>query len=80
MEVNRRGLTGPTIWMHEERSLWQIPKRRAYRRRQQRYVERGVACLDRCFPEADRERITSAMRAVHALMLSDATGRPGGVV
>lgn len=65
------------IWMREERSLAD-PYRRTYRRRQQRYLERWVDCLDRCYPSADRERITSAMRAVHALMLSDATGRPDG--
>jgi AcrR family transcriptional regulator len=65
------------IWLREERSLAD-PYRRGYRRRQQRYVDRWRDCLGRCFPEASAERITSAMRAVHALMLSDATRRPGG--
>jgi AcrR family transcriptional regulator len=65
------------IWLREERSLAD-PYRRAYRRRQQRYVQRWRDCPGRCFPEAETERITSAMRAVHALMLSDGTGTPGG--
>ncbi|MEJ8279464.1 TetR/AcrR family transcriptional regulator [Pseudonocardia spirodelae] len=60
------------IWLREERSLAD-PYRKSYRRRQQRYIDRWRVCLETRYPGAPPERITTAMRAVHALMLSDAT-------
>lgn len=60
------------IWLREERSLAD-PYRKSYRRRQQRYIDRWRACLEKRYPGSSPERLSTAMRAVHALMLSEAT-------
>ena len=49
------------------------PYKRSYQRRQRRYVDRWRACLSRRYPHRSAEEISTAIRAIHALMLSDAT-------
>jgi AcrR family transcriptional regulator len=64
------------IWTREQRSL-SDPHRRGYLRRERRYNDRWRECLTRCYPGRSAEDISVAMRALHALMLSDAM-RPVG--
>jgi AcrR family transcriptional regulator len=73
--ANHRRLAA--IWLREERSL-SGPYLRSYRRRQRRYIDRWQQCLARRYPSATQEQIVTAMRAVHGLILSDATRPPRG--
>jgi len=58
------------IWIRDERSL-RASSKRNYLRRVRRYTERWRTVLARCYPEVSEEQIVVAMRAIHALMLSD---------
>jgi len=58
------------IWIRDQRSLSASSKRN-YLRRERRYTERWRAVLACCYPEVSEEQIVVAMRAIHALMLSD---------
>lgn len=60
------------IWLREQRSLTE-PYRRNYLRRERRYSDRWRACLERRYPGRPREDLAAAIRAVHALTLSDST-------
>lgn len=51
---------------------------RNYRRRQRRYTDRWIKALDLRYPGHSREELVSTMRALHALIISDATRPPGG--
>jgi AcrR family transcriptional regulator len=62
------------IWTREQRSLTD-PYRRNYLRRERRYSARWRTSLERCYPGRSREELSAAMRAVHALTLSD-SARP----
>jgi AcrR family transcriptional regulator len=73
--LSHRRLAG--IWQREQRTLGG-DKLRAVLRRQHRYVERWVDCLNRCYPGHRREELSSAIRAVHALITSDMTCPPRG--
>jgi AcrR family transcriptional regulator len=65
------------IWNREQRALAD-PYRRGYLRRERRYIERWRTCLTRRFPDRDLDEIATAMRAIHALMLSESTRPPEG--
>ncbi|WP_181780005.1 TetR/AcrR family transcriptional regulator [Pseudonocardia pini] len=73
--VGRRRLS--VIWQREQRALSGAHER-SFRRRQRRYIDRWVDCLDRCYPGHARDTLVAAIRAVHALMFSD-SARPDGV-
>lgn len=64
------------IWAREQRALAE-QYQRAIRRRQRRYIDRWVRCLDDCFPGHMREELLAVIRAVHALITSDAARPPG---
>jgi AcrR family transcriptional regulator len=64
------------IWLREQRSLTD-PYRRNYLRREKRYSARWRTCLERRYPGRSREDLSAAIRAVHALTLSD-SARPVG--
>lgn len=73
--VTHQRLAG--IWARELRAL--APQyQRKMARRQRRYTDRWISCLDQCYPGHSREELASTMRAVHALLVSDATRPPGG--
>jgi len=64
------------IWQREHHIL-QRTEHRSLVRRQRRYIDRWVACLDACYPGHTREELLAAVRALHALMTSDTTRRAG---
>jgi AcrR family transcriptional regulator len=64
------------IWLREQRSLAD-PYRRNYLRREKRYSDRWRTCLERRYPGRSREDLSAAIRAVHALTLSDSARRTG---
>jgi len=64
------------IWQREHHIL-QSSRRRSLVRRQRRYADRWVTCLDACFPGHSREGLLAAVRALHALITSDTTRRTG---
>ena len=65
------------IWVREQRSLSER-YRREHDRRQRRFTERWVTCLERCYPDRTRDEIVTAARAVQLLLLSEALRPPGG--
>jgi AcrR family transcriptional regulator len=64
------------IWQREHHNL-QKTNQRSFLRRQSRYIDRWVSCLDSCYPGHSREELLAAIRALHALMTSDTTRRTG---
>jgi AcrR family transcriptional regulator len=64
------------IWQREHHIL-EHTDQRGFLRRQRRYIDRWVACLDACYPGHSREELLAAIRALHALMTSDTTRRMG---
>ena len=68
-----RKLAGVKI--REERSLAE-PYRRSLRRRERRYVERWTACVERCFPDADPQTITTAVNVALGALNSVAMWSP----
>lgn len=59
------------IWVRESRSLVEPYKRRV-QRRQRQYIDRWVECLDACYPGSKRADLLAVVRAVHAILTSDA--------
>lgn len=72
--VNHQALAD--IWQREHRVL-EATRRRSFERRQRRYVDRWVACLERCCPGRARDELLAAIRALHSLITSDVTRRAG---
>ena len=68
--MSERKLAGVKI--REERSLAE-PFRRGLHRRERRYVERWIACLERCYPGADVEELTTATHVALGALNSIAT-------
>ena len=66
-----------SIWAREQRTL-AAANQRNFRRRQHLYTERWINALDKCYPGHSREELVSTVRAMHALITSDATRPPGG--
>jgi AcrR family transcriptional regulator len=64
------------IWIREQRSLAD-PYRRSFLRREKRYSDRWRSCLQRRYPGWTHDDLSVAVRAVHALSLSD-SARPAG--
>jgi AcrR family transcriptional regulator len=65
------------IWQREQHILTDEKQRSAIRR-QRRYIDRWVTCLDAVYPGHSREDLVAAIRGMHALLTSDTT-RPAGV-
>ncbi|MFE2998624.1 TetR/AcrR family transcriptional regulator [Nocardia sp. NPDC059246] len=65
------------IWAREQRTLTQANQRNLLRRQRQ-YTDRWITALDKCYPGHHRADLASTMRALHALITSDATRPPGG--
>ncbi|WP_067671545.1 TetR/AcrR family transcriptional regulator [Nocardia miyunensis] len=65
------------IWAREQRTLTQANQRNILRR-QRNYTDRWIEALDRCYPGHPRTDLASTVRALHALITSDATRPPGG--
>jgi AcrR family transcriptional regulator len=68
--MDERTLAGVKI--REERSLAE-PFRRGLHRRERRYVERWIACLERCYPDADRDELTATVHVALGALNSIAT-------
>lgn len=66
-----------SISSREQHALTDIHQRN-FRRRQRRYTDRWIQALDKRYPGHSREELVSTMRALHALIISDATRPPGG--
>lgn len=73
--VDHRQLAG--IWQREQRSL-SIDRQRALQRRQKPYIEHWLQAIDACYPGHTVEERLSTIRALHALITSDATRPSGG--
>jgi AcrR family transcriptional regulator len=71
--IGERKLAGVKI--REERSLAE-PYRRSLRRRERRYIERWTACVERCFPDADPQTITTAVNVALGALNSVALWSP----
>jgi AcrR family transcriptional regulator len=65
------------IWAREQRTLNQANQRNLLRRQRQ-YTDRWIAALDQCYPGHPRADLASTVRALHALITSDAARPPGG--
>jgi AcrR family transcriptional regulator len=68
--MGERKLAGVKI--REERSLAE-PFRRGLHRRERRYVERWIASLERCYPGADTDELTTATHVALGALNSIAT-------
>jgi AcrR family transcriptional regulator len=68
--MSERKLAGVKI--REERSLAE-PFRRGLHRRERRYVERWIACMERCYPDRDRAELTTATHVALGALNSIAT-------
>ena len=64
------------IWQREHHIL-RKSVHRSHLRRQRRYIDRWVDCLDSCYPSHSREELLAVIRALHAMMTSDTTRRSG---
>jgi AcrR family transcriptional regulator len=65
--VERRRLA--IIWQQDQRSLSDASQR-GLARRQRRYGDRWLHCLERCYPALPRDDLVVAMRATQALLMS----------
>ncbi|HWF56132.1 MAG TPA: TetR/AcrR family transcriptional regulator [Solirubrobacteraceae bacterium] len=74
--LSERMLAGVKI--REDRSLAE-PFRRGLRRRERRYVERWLACLERCYPERGKRELTTATHVALGALNSVATWSPEAV-
>jgi AcrR family transcriptional regulator len=74
--LSERKLSGVKI--REERSLAE-PFRRGLHRRERRYVERWIDCLERCYPDRDRDELTTASHVALGALNSVATWSPEAV-
>jgi AcrR family transcriptional regulator len=68
--MKERKLAG--VKLREERSLAE-PYRRGLHRRERRYVERWLACLERCYPEHERGELTIGIHVALGALNSIAT-------
>jgi AcrR family transcriptional regulator len=68
--LSERKLAGVKI--REERSLAE-PFRRGLHRRERRYIERWIACLERCYPGLDKDELTTATHVALGALNSVAT-------
>ena len=68
--LSERKLAG--VKFREERSLAE-PFRRGLHRRERRYVERWIDCLERCYPDGDRRELTTAAHVALGALNSVAT-------
>jgi hypothetical protein len=68
--MSERKLAG--VKFREERSLAE-PFRRGLHRRERRYVERWIDCLERCYPDGDRRELTTAVHVALGALNSVAT-------
>jgi AcrR family transcriptional regulator len=68
--MGERKLAGVKI--REERSLAE-PFRRGLHRRERRYIERWLACMERCYPDRDRAELTTATHVALGALNSVAT-------
>lgn len=73
--VKHRQLAG--IWQREQRSL-SLDRQRALWRRQKPYIDHWLESLDACYPGLTVEERLSTIRALHALITSDATRPSSG--
>jgi AcrR family transcriptional regulator len=71
--LQERKLAGVKI--REERSL-ATPYRRRLHRRERRYIDRWIACMQRCYPERDSARIAVAVYVALGALNSVATWSP----
>jgi AcrR family transcriptional regulator len=74
--LSERKLAG--VKMSEERSLAE-PFRRGLHRRERRYVERWLGCMERCYPERDKQELTTATFLALGALNSVATWSPDAV-
>ncbi|MFE3000558.1 TetR/AcrR family transcriptional regulator [Nocardia sp. NPDC059246] len=65
-----------SIWSREQRTLTHVYKRN-FLRRQRHYTDRWMKALDSCYPGHSTADLASTVRAMHALITSDATRPPG---
>jgi AcrR family transcriptional regulator len=77
LEFNNRFSRNAAIWIREQGTLSE-QYRRGHDRRQQRFMDRWVTALTRCYPDRSRDELTTAARAVQLLLMSEALRRPGG--
>lgn len=68
-----------SIFTREQRAL-SSAQHRHFLRRQRRYVDRWIKCLDQVYPGHSRQDLVATVRAIHALITSDATRPPGSPV
>jgi AcrR family transcriptional regulator len=68
--LSERKLAG--VKFREERSLAE-PFRRGLHRRERRYVERWIACIERCYPDRDTRDLTTAAHVALGTLNSVAT-------
>jgi AcrR family transcriptional regulator len=68
--LSERKLAG--VKLREERSL-EEPFRRGLHRRERRYVERWIACMQRCYPDRDVHELTTATHVALGALNSVAT-------
>ena len=68
--LSERKLAG--VKFREERSLAE-PFRRGLHRRERRYVERWIGCLERCYPDGDKRELTTAAHVALGALNSVAT-------
>jgi len=61
-----------SILIRDDRSLAE-PFRRRHHRRERPYIERWIDCLVRCFPDRDKDELTSATFAVLHMLNSPGT-------
>lgn len=73
--VSHQRLAG--IWSREQHALAAVHQRN-FLRRQRRYTDRWTDALAKRYPDRSPEELVSTMRALHALITSDATRPPGG--
>jgi AcrR family transcriptional regulator len=74
--LSERKLAG--VKAREERSLAE-PFRRGLHRRERRYVERWVGCLERCYPGRDPHELTTVAHIALGALNSVATWSPEAV-
>jgi AcrR family transcriptional regulator len=66
------------VKFREDRSLAE-PFRRGLRRRERRYVERWLTCLERCYPQAEKRELTTAAQVALGALNSVATWSPEAI-
>jgi AcrR family transcriptional regulator len=77
LQFNSRYSLLAAIWIREQGTLSE-KYRRGHDRRQQRFMDRWVSALTRCYPDRAVDELATAARAVQLLLMSEALRRPGG--